>query len=60
MSRMKDMIIDILETGLRQVSHETGYDERFLWDRYWEMIDDGEDWQEALRFVSAVSYERDW
>lgn len=56
----KDMSIETMENTLHKVSQETGYDEEFLQGIYYERLDEGEDWQEALRFVSAVSYERDW
>ena len=54
-NRMKD-----IATYLMEVAEDTGYSYEFLCDRVSECIRDGESYNQAVAFVSGVSYEKDW
>lgn len=56
MSKTKVYIENLIE----KVAEETGYEFNFLMEMVQCGIDDGESIEEAIKFVSDVSYEQDW
>ena len=54
-TRMKD-----IATHLQEVSEDTGYDYDYLCERVEDQVRDGDTYNEAVDFVTRVSYEKDW
>ena len=52
----KDIFTGHLEDLVAQLASETGYDEEFLWDIYWECMEDDCD----IDYFIQVTVERDW
>lgn len=56
MGLYKNFLTCQLEDLVAELASKTGYDEEFLWDMYWECMEDGCD----IDYFIQVTLERDW